>query len=132
MSEKFYVCGAWSLTLREERWLKVFENKILWGIYGPKREVNGEWRRLHNEELHSLHRSPNIVCVIRSIRLRWAGHVARIEEGRSAFKILTGNPRGKRRLGAPRCRWENNIRMNPKEIGINRRNWVDSVQDKGY
>ena len=83
-------CEASSLTLREERRLRIFENRILRRIFGPKRDANGEWRRLHNEELHSLYPSPNIVRVIKSKRLRWAGHVARMEDGRSAFKILTG------------------------------------------
>ena len=73
--------------------------------------MNGDCRRLHNEELHSLYRSPNIVRVIKSRRLRRVGHVARMEEGRSAFKILTGKPTGKRPLGRPRRRWEDNIRM---------------------
>ena len=72
---------------------------------------NGERRRLHNGKLHSLYRSPNIVRGIKSRRLRWAGHVTRMEEGRSAFKMLTGKPTGKRPLGRPRRRWENNIRM---------------------
>ena len=78
------------------------------------RDENGEWRRLHNEELHSLYRSPNILRVIKSRRLRWAGHIVRIEEGRSAFKILTGTPTGKRSLGRSRRRWEDNIRMDLK------------------
>ena len=78
----------------------------------------GERRRLHDEELHSLYRSPNIVRVIKSRRLRWAGHVARIEQGRSTFKILTGKSTGKRSLGRTRCRWEDNIRMDLKQIGI--------------
>ena len=91
-------------------------------IFGPKTDENGEWRRLHNEELHSLHRSPNAVRAIKSRRLRWAGHVIRIEEGRSAFKILTCRPTGKRSLGRPRRRWKDNIRMDLKEIGINTRN----------
>ena len=78
-------------------------------IFGPKRDGNGEWRRLDNEELHSLYRSPNIVRVIKSRRFRWAGHVARMEEDRSAFKILTGKSTGKRPLGRPRRRWEDNI-----------------------
>ena len=87
-----------------------------------------ECRRLRNEELHSLYRLPNIVRVIKSIRLRWASHVARMEEGRSAFKILTDKPKGKR----PRHRWEDNIRIDLEEIGINVGNWVDSAQDRNY
>ena len=87
-----YGCVTWSLTLREECRLRVFENRILRRIFGPKRDDNGEWRRFHDDELHSLYRSPNIVRVIKSRRLRWAGHLARMEEGRSAFKILTGTP----------------------------------------
>ena len=96
--------------------LRVFENRILRRICG-----------LHNEELHSLCRSPNIVRVIKSRRLRWAGHVVRMEEGRSAFKILTGKPTGKRPLGRPRRRWED-----LEEIGINAGNWIDSAQDRDY
>jgi hypothetical protein len=79
-----------------------------------------------------LNPSPNIVRVIRSKIFRWAVHVARIEESRSAFKILTGKPTGMRLLGRPRCRWENNIRKDLKEIGINTRIWVDLAQDKDY
>ena len=86
---------------------------------GHKRDANGEWRRLHNEELHSLYRSPNLVRVIKSRRLKWTGHVARMEEGRSAFKILTGKPTEKRTLGRPRRRWDDNIRMDLEEgIGL--------------
>ena len=84
------------------------------------------------EELHSLYRSPNIVRVIKSRRLRWGGHVARMEECRSAFKILTGKPTGKRSLGGPRRRWEDNIKMDLKEICINVGNWVDSAQERDY
>ena len=87
---------------------------------------------LHNEELHSLYRSPNIVRVIKSRRLRWAGYLARMEEGRSAFKILTGKPTGKRPLGRPRRRWEDNIRMDLEEIDISASNWVDWAQDRNY
>ena len=82
-----YDCETWSLTLREESRLRVFENRIQRRIFGPKRDESGEWRRLHSEELHSLYRSPNIVRVIKSRRLRWAGDVARMEEGRSASKF---------------------------------------------
>ena len=112
--------------------LRVFENRIPRRIFGPKRDENGEWRGLHNEERYSLYRSPNIVRVIISGRLRWAGHVARMEEDRSAFKILTGKPTGKRPLGRPRRRWEDNIRTDIEEIGINAGNWVDSAQDRNY
>ena len=91
-----------------------------------------EWRRLHNEELYNLYRSHNVVRLIKSRRLRWAGHVARMKEGRSAFKILTGKATGKRPLGRPRRGWENNIRMDLEEIGINAGNWVDSAQDRDY
>ena len=87
---------------------------------------------LHNEELHSLYRSPNIVRMIKTRRLSWAGHVVRMKKGRSAFKILTGKPSGKRPLGRTRSRWEDNIRMDLEEIGINAGNWVDSAQDRDY
>ena len=86
-------------------------------IFGPKRDENGKWRRLHNEELHSLYSSPNIVRVIKSRRLRWTGHVVRMEEGRSSFKILSGKPTGRRPLGRPRRRWENNIKMDLERNG---------------
>ena len=89
--------------------LRVFENRILRRILWPKSDENGEWRRPHNEELHSLYRSPNIVRVNKSRRLRWAGR------SRSAFKILTGKPTGKMPLGRPRYRWEDNIRMDLEE-----------------
>ena len=115
-----------------ERSLSVFENRILRRTLGLKRYANGERRRLRNEELHSLYRSPNIFRVIKSRILRWAGHVARMEEGRSAFKNLKGKPTGKRPLGKPTGRWKNNIRIDLKEIGINTRNWVDSAQDRDY
>ena len=89
---------------------------------------------LHNEELHSLYRSPNtsIISVIIYRILRWAGHVARMEEGRSAFKVLTGKPTGKRPLGKRRRRWEDNIRMELEDTGTKAGNWVDSAQDRDY
>ena len=109
-----YGCETWYLTLREESRLRAFENRILRRIFGPKRDNSGEERRLHNDELLSLYRLFNIVTVIKSRRMRWTGHVARMEEGGSAFKILTDTPAGKRSLGRPRRRWEDNIRMGLK------------------
>ena len=94
--------------------------------------MKGEWRRLHNEELLSLYHSPNIIEVIKSRRLRWADHVVRMEEDRSAFKILTGKPTGKRLLGRPRLRWEVNITMNLKEIVISTINWVYLAQNRDH
>ena len=103
LSVVLYCCETWSLTLREESRLRVFENRILRRIFGPTRDKNGERRRLHNEELHSLCRSHNIVRAMKSRRLRWAGHVARMEEGRSVFKMLTGKTTGKRHLRRPKA-----------------------------
>jgi len=100
-----YGCETWSLTLREERKLRVFEKIVLKRIFGPRRdEVTGEWRRLHNEELNDLYSSPNIVQVIKSIGMRWAGHVARMGEEREVYWVLVGKPEGKRPLGRPRRR----------------------------
>ena len=84
--------------------MQLFENRILRRIFGPKKDVNGEWRRIHNGELHSLYRPPNIVRMIKSRRLRWAGHVARMQEGRTALKILSGKLTGNIPLGRPRHR----------------------------
>jgi hypothetical protein len=91
-----YGCETWSLTLREEQRLKVFENRVLRRIFGPKRdEVTGERRRLHNEELNDLYSSPNIIQVIKSTKMRWAWHVARMGENRGAYRILVGSPEGR-------------------------------------
>jgi hypothetical protein len=85
--------------LREEHRLRVYENRVLVKIFGPKREVDGSWRKLHNDEIHSLYSSPNIVRVIKSRKMRWAGHVARMGEGRGVYRVLVGMPEGKRPLG---------------------------------
>jgi hypothetical protein len=96
---------------REEHRLRIFENRVLRRIFGPKRdEVTGGWRKLHNEELHGLYSSPSIVKVIKARRMRWAWHVARMGEVRGAYNILVGWPEGGRPLGRPRRRWEDNIR----------------------
>jgi hypothetical protein len=107
-----------SLALREEQRLRVFENRVLKRIFGPKRdEATGDWRRLYNEELNNLYSSPNIIRVIKSRRLRLAGHVARTGEERGAYRILVGRPDGRRPLGRPRCRWEDNIKMDIRKVG---------------
>jgi len=112
LSVVLYGCEIWSLILREERRLRVFENRVLRGIFGPKRgEVTEEWRKLHNEELNNLYYSSNIVRVIKSRRMRWAGYVARMGEERGVYRVLVGKPEGKRPLGRPRRRWEYNINM---------------------
>jgi hypothetical protein len=113
-----YGCETWSLTLGEEDRLRIFENRVLKKIFGPKREEDGSWRKLHIDELHSLYSSPNIVRVIKSRRMRWAGQVARMGEGRGVYRILVGRPEGKRPLGRSKCKWEDNIKMNLREIGI--------------
>jgi hypothetical protein len=96
----------------------VFENRVLRGIFGPKRDgVTGEWRRLHNEELYDLYSSPNIIRMIKSRRMSWAGHVAHVGEGRGAYRILVRRPDGRRPLGRPRRRWEDNIKMDLQEVG---------------
>jgi hypothetical protein len=97
---------------------------VLRRIFGPKREEDGSWRKLHNDELHILYSSPNIVRVIKSRRMRWAVHVARMEEGRGVYRVLVGRPEGKRPLGRPRRKWEGNIKMDLREIGVDRANWI--------
>jgi hypothetical protein len=116
--------------LREERRLRVFEDKVL-RIFGPKREeIRGEWRKLHNEELNDLYPSPNIVRVIKSRRMRWAGLVALVRERKGVYRTSMGKPEGKRPLGGPRHRWEDNIGMDLREVGCGGMDWIDLAQDR--
>jgi hypothetical protein len=113
-----YRCETWSLTLREEHRLRVFENRVLRRMFGPKKdEVTGEWIKLHNKELHDLYFSPSIIRIIKSRRMRWAGHVARMGVKRNAYRLLEGKPEGKRPLERPRRRWVDNIWMDLGEVG---------------
>jgi hypothetical protein len=130
LSVLLYGCETWSLTLGEERRLRVFENRVVRRTFGPKREEDGSWRKLHNDELHSLYSSPNIVSVIKSRRMRWAGHVARMGEGRGVYRVLVGRPEGKTPLGRPRRRWEDKIKMDLRVTGIDGTNWIQLVQDR--
>jgi hypothetical protein len=125
-----YGCETWSLALGEEHRLRVFENRVLKKIFGPKREEDGSWRKLHYDELHSLYSSPNIVRVIKSRRMRVAGHVARMREGRGVYRVFLGRPEGKKPLERSRCRWEDNIKMDLREIGIDGANWIQLAQDR--
>jgi hypothetical protein len=107
-----------------------FENRVLRRTFGPKREEDGSWRKLYNDELHNLYSSPNIVRVIKSRRMRWAGHVARMMKRRRVYTVLVGRPEGKRPLGGPRRRWEDNIKMDLRDIGIDGANWIQLAQDR--
>jgi hypothetical protein len=114
-----------------ERKLRVFENKVLRRIFGPRRdEITGDWRRLHNEELNDLYASPNIVRVIKSRRMRWAEHVARMGEERGVYRVLVGKPEGKKTLGRPKRRWVDNIRMDLQQVGCGYMDCIGLAQDK--
>jgi hypothetical protein len=122
---------TWSLTLREERRVRVFENRVLRRVFGSKRnEVTGEWRKLHNEEFSDLYSLPNIVRVVKSRRMRWAGHVALMGEARGVHRVLMGKPEGKRPLGRPRRRWEGNIKTDIQEVGGGCGDWMELAQDR--
>jgi hypothetical protein len=126
-----YGCETWSITLREEHRLRVFENEVLRRIFGPKKdEVTGEWRKFHNEELHNLYSSPDIIRQVKSRRMWWAGHVARMGEEIKVYKVLVGKPEGRKPLGRPRCRWEGGVRMDLREIGLRGVDWIQLSQDR--
>jgi hypothetical protein len=100
-------------------------------IFGPKRdEVIGDWRKLHNEELHNLYSSPNIIRIIKSRRMKWTGHIARMEERRHAYRILVGKPEGKRPLGRPRCRLWTMLKWVLSVTGWGGVDWIDLAQDR--
>jgi hypothetical protein len=120
-----------SLTVREEYKLRVFENRVLRRIFGPKRDgAAGGWRKLHNEDLHNLYYFPSMIKIIKSRRMRWAGHVARLGEKRNVYRLLVGNPEGKRPLGRPRLRWIDNIKMDLLEIALSVVDWIGLAQDR--
>ena len=120
-----YGFETWSLRLREESRLRVFENRVLRRVFGPKRdEVTGEWRKLHNEELNDLYCSPNIDRAIKSRRMKWAGNVACMGERRGVYRVLVGKPERNRTLGRPRSRWKDNIKIDFRKWDI--REWTGS------
>jgi hypothetical protein len=125
-----YGCETWSLTVREEHKLRVFENRVL-RTFGPKSNgVTGGWRKLYNEELHNLYSSPSIIRIIKLRRMRWVGHVARMREKRNVYRLLVGKPEGRRPLGRPRRRWIDNIKKDLLEIGVSVVDWIGLAQDR--
>jgi hypothetical protein len=126
-----YGCETWSLTLREEHRLRVFENRVLRRIFEPKRdEVTGEWRKLLDEELRDLYSSPSIIRIIKSRRMRWAGHIAGMGEKMNAYRLLVRKPEGKRPLRRPRRRWVDNIRLDLGEVGWGDVDWIGLAKDR--
>jgi hypothetical protein len=127
------MCETWSLTLREEHRLRVFENRVLRRIFGPKGdEVMGEWRKLLNGELHNLYSSADIIRQINSRRMSWVGHVARMEEGRNVYRVLVRKPEGKRPFGRRRRRGEDGIKMDLTGIGWGGVEWIHLAQDRDW
>jgi hypothetical protein len=125
-----YGCETWLLTLRVECKLRVFESRVLRRIFGHKDELTGKWRKLHNEELNYLHSSTNVLWVIRSSRMRWAELVAHMGERRGMYRVLVGKHEGKRPLGKPGHRWEDNIKMDLKEVGCGGMDWIELPEDR--
>ena len=109
----------------------MFENRELRRIFGPKRDrVTGEWRKLHNEELNDLYTSPNIVWVIKTRRMRWVRHAAHMRGRRGMYRVLVGIPEGRRPLGRPRHRWEDNIKMDRQRVGCASMDWIKLAEDR--
>jgi hypothetical protein len=126
-----YGCETWSLTLRKEHRVRVFENRVLRRIFGPKRdEVKGGWRKLHNEELCGLYSAPSIIRRMTARRIRWVGHVAQMGEKRNAYRLLVGKPEGRRPLGRPRRWWLDNITMDLVEVGRGDVDWIGLAEDR--
>ena len=117
--------------MREEHALRVFENKEHMKIFEAKRdEITGEWTKLHNAELHALDSWLNIIRNLKSRQLRWAEHVARMKQSRNVYRVLVGKPYGKRTLGRPRRRWEDNTEMDLREVDCNPGDWIDLAEDR--
>jgi hypothetical protein len=128
-----YGCETWSLTIRKEPRLRVFENRVLRTMFEPKRgEIIGGLRKLHNDELHNLPSSPDIIRMIKSRRMRWAWHVARMGEEMKSYRFLAGKPDGKRPLGRRTRGWEDSIKIDPREIGWGGMDWINMVQDRDH
>ena len=131
LSGVLYGCETWSPTLREDHRLRVFENRVLRKIFGPKMDdLTGEWRTPHNEKLNDLYPSPNIIRMIKSRRMRRAGPVAFMEEKGGVYRVLVGKSEGKRPFGRPRHIWEDNIEMDLQEVGCGGMGWIDPAQDR--
>jgi hypothetical protein len=125
-----YGCETSSLTLRGEQRLRVFENRVLRGMFGTKRsEVTGGWRKLYKEELRDLYSSPSVIRIIKSRRLRWAGHVARLGKKMNVYRLLVGKPEGKITIGRPRRRWLDNIKIDLLEVEWGGVDWIGVAQD---
>jgi hypothetical protein len=131
LSSRLLGCETWSLTVREEHKLRVFEIWVLRRIFGPKRDgVTGGWRKLHNEDLHNLYSSPSIIRIIKVEEDEVGGHVTRMGEKRNVYRLLVRKPEGKRPLGRPRRRWIDKIKMDLLEIGVSVVDWIGLAQDR--
>jgi hypothetical protein len=126
-----YGCETWSLTIREEHKLRVFENRVLRRIFEPKRDgVMGGWRKLRNKELRNLYCSPSIIRIKMSRGMRWVGHVTQIGKKRNVYRLLVGKAEGRRPLGRPSLRWIDNIRIDLLEVGLSVVDWIGLAQDR--